>query len=122
MEVTRQNVEVYEWKQDTETGYSKKVKTKTVREVYDELRVILGEFPDGGDEYFMITTAVEGDLEWPSGDIVCFSVNGTSEGDYTHVEVHHGDRRQLVFLGKTFQGRDASWSFARRLADLLEMQ
>lgn len=115
-------VEVYEWEQRPD-GYLHKVRTKTIREVYDELREHLGEFPYGGEEYFDINNlGGVRNMEWPEGDIVCFSVNGSSEGDYTHVEVHGDGVRQLLFLGKTFSGRDASWAFARRLADMLEVQ
>lgn len=119
-----ERVEVYVWKKNEETGYLDKVRTKTVWEVYEELRAILGQYPDGGEEYFCVpaSAAVSDAAEWPDGDIVCFSVNGSSEGDYVHVEVHTAGRRYLIFLGKTFMGRDASWAFARRLADLLEVQ
>jgi hypothetical protein len=117
-----ESVAVYEWSESSPNGYLHKLRTKTVREVYEELRAILGEYPDGGEEYFSIAPSVRGEAEWPDGDIVSFSVNGSSEGDFVHVEVHRNGHRELVFLGKTFQGRDASWAFARRLADLLEIQ
>jgi hypothetical protein len=55
------------------------------------------------------------DAPWPEGQVIVGSVRGGSEGDYTHVEVHG----KLILLCKTFAGRDASWSFARRVADLL---
>ena len=117
----RPQIETQVWEPDAERpGYLKLVRTKTVREVFVELSAILGEFPEGGEEYFTITVLQDEDVEWPEGNIVCFSVNGSSEGDYSHVEVHHGEKRQLLFLGKTFAGRDASWAFARRLADILE--
>ena len=116
-----QRVEVYLWKR-TGDGYLGKVRAKTVSEVYDELRVHLGEYPDGGEEYFSVSVSTRSDREWPDGDIVCFSVNGSSEGDYVHCQVHYNGHHELIFLGKTFMGRDASWAFARRLADLLEIQ
>ncbi len=115
-------IEVYEWEKRGDDGYLYKARTKTVGEVYEELREVLGEYPDGGEEYFGLMVNLNGSMEWPEGNIVCFSVNGSSEGDYTHVEVHNGKERTLIFLGKTFMGRDASWAFARRLADLLEVQ
>jgi hypothetical protein len=116
-------IEVYEW-EPTPDGYLRKRRTKTVGEVYAELRAILGEYPDGGEEYFCMAygASPSSNREWPEGDIVCFSVNGSSEGDFVHVECHRNGSRELVFLGKTFMGRDASWAFARRLADLLEIQ
>jgi hypothetical protein len=52
---------------------------------------------------------------WPSGQVTVSSARGGSEGDYTHVEV----QGKLILLAKTFQGRDASWQFARDVADLL---
>jgi hypothetical protein len=63
-------------------------------------------------------------MEWPEGRIVCYSVNGTSEGDYSHVDVHgYGTGEYTpIYTGKTFMGRDASWTFARLLADILEIQ
>lgn len=117
------HVAVAEWKaRDDGSGILDKVRTKSIGEVYVELSAILGEFPDGGEEYFHVAVAAHRPDEWPAGEIVCFSVTGSSEGDYTRVEVHAGERRTLVFLGKTFMGRDASWAFARRLADILEVQ
>ena len=117
-----QNVEVYVWDRKVRPGYLTKVRTKTVGEVYDELRAILGDYPDGGEEYFSVSVSTRPDREWPDGDIVCFSVNGSSEGDYVHCQIHYNGHHELIFLGKTFMGRDASWAFARRLADLLEIQ
>lgn len=101
-------------------GYLQLVRDRTVGEVLDDLRTALGEYPDGGEEYFS-ASALGADRPWPNGRIVVFSVNGSSEGDYTHLEVHLPDgSRDLIALAKTFMGRDASWAFARRLADLLE--
>lgn len=114
-------IQVYEWER-RDDGYLHKIRTKPVGEVFRELNEALGEYPDGGEEYFSLMVGLDTLTPWPPGDIVCFSVNGSSEGDYTHVEVHHGGERRLIFLGKTFMGRDASWAFARRLADLLEIQ
>lgn len=116
-----ERVEVYEWRRNAQTGYLDKVRTKMIGEVHDELREILGEYPDGGEEYFSVMGSARDD-EWPEGDIVCYSVNGSSEGDYVHIDVQRDGKRQLVMVAKTFMGRDASWAFARRLADLLEIQ
>jgi hypothetical protein len=106
-----------------ENGYLKLVRRKTVREVYDELRAAVGEYPEGGEEYFIVTSWQcygDGGADWPDGRIVVYSVNGSSEGDYVHVEVARERERYPLLLAKTFAGRDASWAFARRLADLLE--
>lgn len=104
-------------------GYLRLERTRTVREVYDDLRAIVGEYPYGGEEYFSVSPITAGLLPWPEGRIVVFAVNGSSEGDYVHVEVqdvaYAGKRTQLM-LAKTLDSRDAAWAFARRLADLLE--
>lgn len=118
-------VETDVWRPDADRpGYLLHVRDRTVGEVYDDLRAIIGEHPDGGEEYFTLMSAAgarEASPLWPQGRIVVFSVTGSNEGDYVHVEVlDDGDgRRELVILAKTFAGRDASWAFARRLADLL---
>jgi hypothetical protein len=57
---------------------------------------------------------------WPKGRLAVWSARGGSEGDYTHVDVISEDgRTETILMAKTFQGRDAAWKFARRLADLL---
>lgn len=129
------SLDIYEYEKHLEMeGMLRHVRTKTIREVYDELREMLGEYPDGGEEYFSPSTTTDPKAEWPQGRIVCYSVNGTSEGDYSHVDVHgysHVDVQGYgsgvsalipIFTGKTFMGRDASWAFARLLADILEIQ
>jgi hypothetical protein len=115
-------VEVEVWESDPDRpGYLKLARTKTVGEVIDELREITGEYPEGCTEGYNVFPTLSRDLPWPTGRIVVFTVNGSSEGNYTHVEVQTGDgTSKLVLLGKTFDGRDASWAFARQLADLLE--
>lgn len=101
-------------------GYLQLVRDRTVGEVYDDLRAAVGEYPDGGEEY--LTAMVPRPAPWPRGRLAVFSVNGSSEGDYVHVEVHPEGtaERTCVLLAKTFEGRDASWAFARVVADLLE--
>lgn len=113
-------IETSVWEADGETGYLKRVRRKTIGEVYEELIGIVGREGPGHDEYLSMSIHGDSAAEWPDGEIVCFSVNGSSEGDYTHVEVHMGSERRLMFLGKTFDGRDASWAFARQLADIFE--
>lgn len=104
--------------------YSRVKRRKTVREVGDELKQALGVDQwgycshAGVEEYLSLG---DGDREWPDGRIIVYAVNGTSEGDYVHVEVQPtdgGDRVGMI-LGKTFQGRDAAWAAAREVADRL---
>lgn len=127
-------------------GYSRLARQKTVREVYEELRAILGHYPDGAEEYFSIgmyhTLDREtrgkhlsdderyevykrihgGDTPWPEGRIHISVVTGGSEGHYTHVDVHTPDGEIAdVFLCKTFMGWDAAWSFAKRLGEILQV-
>lgn len=112
------------WRPDPDRpGQSLHIRQRTLTEVYDDLRAYFGEYPVGGEEYFEIMLGVTGSSSWPRGGrVVVFSVNGSSEGDYTHVEHHDAaGSRTMLLLGKTFMGRDASWAFARRLADLLEV-
>src|SRR5262249_50391251 len=57
---------------------------------------------------------------WPvDARIVVFSVRGGSEGDYVHVEALADGNATLLLAAKTFMGRDAAWTAARRIADLL---
>lgn len=114
-------IDVTVWKDErSPEGYMVQERRKTVREVYDELVGIVGREGPGHNEYLSMSIHRDGDAEWPDGRIVCFSVDGSSEGDYVHVEVHNGDVRELMFLAKTFDGRDASWAFARQCADMFE--
>jgi hypothetical protein len=112
-------IDVCLWeKERSPEGYMILSRRKTCGEVMDELRKIVGEHGPGHDEY--LSLMLHRDEPFPEGRIVCFSVNGSSEGDYTHVEAHQDNERTLIFLGKTFDGRDASWAFARQLADIFE--
>ena len=100
-------------------GHCRLVRVKTVTEVFAEIRAVVGDRPEGAEEYLSVPIWIERDQEWPSGRIVVFAVTGASEGHYLHVEVLSPGGHQCVILGKTFQGKDAAWTLARRLADLL---
>lgn len=67
----------------------------------------------GCDEYLSIGTGY--DVPWPDGRIFVAPVVGGSEGHYVHVLVDG----KTVLLGKTFDGWEAAWAFARRLAEVL---
>jgi len=122
------------WVPDTtpgREGYLKEARRKTIGEVHAELLAVTGRHADGLDspvvdgaaEYFSVTTGVDPDREWPEGRIVAFAVTGGSEGHYVHVEVIggtvHARTAELLILGKTFEGPDAAWNLARRLAGIL---
>lgn len=122
-------VETQVWEPDTERpGYLRLVRPKTVREVYEELLAIVGTRSDygnsvdvqGAEEYFSVSIAAGEDGPWPDGRVVVFAVTGGSEGHYTHVEVLDCERQHhCLILGKTFQGFDAAWDLAKRLARIL---
>lgn len=95
---------------------------RTIHAVWRELKTALGPNPWGAEDHF--GPAGVADMLWPKGRIACFSVRGGSEGDYAHVEVlGQGAKgkptREPVLLAKTFNGREASWAFAKAIADLL---
>lgn len=115
-------VEPHVWEADpARPGYLKFVRSKTVREVLDEIVDVTGAYPKGCSEGLGLYPGVQSDKPWPlDGRLVVFSMNGSSEGDWVHVQVQMDRRFTGLLLGKTFDGRDASWEFARRLADLLE--
>jgi hypothetical protein len=117
--VTR--IETSLWEPDPERpGYLRHVRDRTIDEVYDLICEQVGPYPDGAEEYFSVSAA-NGVENWPvKARIAIFAVEGSSEGDYVHVEALNPDRTfESLFLGKTFAGRDAAWGFARRLADIL---
>lgn len=104
---------------------------RLVRDVYDELRRSLGELVD---EYFHIAssqteTPISGwsaglvsMATWPDRVrwIACYAVTGGSEGHYIHVDlIYYDKRRDLVFLGKTFQGMEHAQKIAAKCADEL---
>lgn len=116
-------VEPHVWEPDPDRpGYLRFVRSKTIREVLDEIVDITGPYPEGCGEGLGIYPGLyDVDFTWPrEGRLVVFSVNGSSEGDWVHVQVQDNGRFTGLLLGKTFDGRDRSWAFARRLADLLE--
>lgn len=118
--MTDPQVETQIWIPEADTGYSRLDSTKTVNEVFAEIRAIVGENPAGCDEYFNVSMAGRGDAPWPDGRIIVFPVTGGSEGHYVHVEVQDvTGESQLLLLGKTFDGWDAAWAFAKRLARIL---
>jgi hypothetical protein len=99
-------------------GCSRVARHKTIREVRDELRVILGENPEGAEEYFTGTHA-ELDHQWPDGRLVVFAATGSNEGHYVHVGVIAGTEYMPCLLGKTFAGWAAAHALAGRLAQIL---
>jgi hypothetical protein len=118
------------WEPDTERpGYLKHVRQRTVGEVYDDLQAALGirqsgpdfHLPDGCNEYFSLM--VPRGTDWPRNHrTVAYAVTGGSEGWYVHVSTidYNGTGgHQTLILGKTFDGWDEAWGFAKKLGELL---
>lgn len=103
-------------------GYVKVSGRKTIKDVFEELEKRLkaqGFYPD---EYFSNNNDSEKEGEKPFPEfrwISCFAVTGDSEGHYIHVEIIYCDeklnigRRDLMFLGKSFQGMDYAFEIAK---------
>lgn len=114
-------IETQVWTPDPDRpGYLKHTSTRTVREVADQIRAIVGESPEGCNEYFSARFGPDPDRLWPEGRTIAYPVTGGSEGWYIHVDViDPAGAIQNVLLGKTFDGWDAAWAFAKRLAAIL---
>lgn len=112
-------------------GYVKNEKPKTMQEVYEwvckELKkhntepYTVGPF----EEYFSNMHRYNErhtrshwplDYHW----IAVFAVTGGSEGHYVHVEAITGEKRELLFLGKTFRGMDNALAAVALLTKILE--
>ncbi len=102
-------------------GLLHRTRIKTVLEVFAEIRAVVGPEPRGAEEGLSVAPWIPADHTWPPGRIVVLAVTGGSEGHYVHVEILADRHCECVGLGKTFQGNDAAWALARRLADLLEV-
>jgi hypothetical protein len=103
-------------------GYLKLRGLKDVGEVYRELGAVVGDHPAGANEYFQPVAATRTAVPWPEGRIVVFVVTVGNEGHYTHVVVlADAGRHRPVLLAKTFDGFDAAWGFAQRIARLLDI-
>lgn len=103
---------------------------RIILNIYRDLVVVLGDMVD---EYFRLGGArqptpsepgfrLSGNDKWPTDCkwIACYAVTGGSEGHYIHVDVIRTDQsRDMVFLGKTFQGMEHAQKMAARLAEEL---
>jgi hypothetical protein len=107
-------IETDVWEENPEKkGYLRKVRNKTVKEVFDETVAFLKE-RDLYDEldYFSIShpwsiDAKKTDFPNPWRWIACYAVVGGSEGHYIHVDVIDTEgKREMIFIGKTFSGMD----------------
>lgn len=106
-------------------GYLDHVRNLTYDETLEAIKAAFGtkEEWDGAFDYFLAETRAEEQINQPVPDfnrVYVYSVTGSSEGDYIHIEMWltKGGRLPL-FTGKTFGGRDKAWEYARKLADIL---
>jgi len=88
---------------------------RTVGEVHKQLVERLGDMID---EYFHVANRydkspgfnITAESDWPEQGakwIACYAVTGSNEGHYIHVDCVYNDQtRDMIFLGKTFQGMD----------------
>lgn len=101
---------------------------RKIADIYCDLSESLkevGYYPDDGlsrmdymckeDYRQSLRDAVFPEHRW----IACFAVTGDSEGHYIHVEVVKDDSRELIFLGKTFQGMEHAYRIALVCARIL---
>ncbi len=74
------------------------------------------------DEYFSNMQRHYPSRKWPADYnwIACFAVTGGSEGHYVHVESITGDKRDLLFLGKTFGGMEQALEAVALLTNILQ--
>lgn len=74
------------------------------------------------DEYFSNMLRHHPSRQWPSQHrwIACFAVTGGSEGHYVHVEAIGDEKRELLFLGKTFLGMDNALEAVGLLTKILQ--
>lgn len=109
------------------------VEGRSIKEIGRELIAALHAYENLIDEYFTIasnspTHPMPGHRlnilsNWPDDVhwIACYAVRGSSEGHYIHVDLIRTDEsRDLVFLGKTFQGMQHAQLIAARCAELLD--
>jgi len=91
---------------------------KTLREVCEELRPVVGQDPEL--EHFAVEVLTDGDAFFPeSGFIACYAVAGGSEGHWVHVDAIRGQTAQPLFRAKTFGGLDHAIGIASRLTRAL---
>jgi hypothetical protein len=124
---TRIDTEV--WVPCPDSPYLHRERSRTIDEVHALLTATMTEphprYPEqvwieGADDGFSVWPFIDGHREWPVGRTIVYSIEGASEGDYVHVDsISRDGVLHPLLISKTFDGRDAAWAFARRLADLL---
>lgn len=103
-------------------GYVRHIGNRTVGEVFEELKTRLERENLLPDEYFHLAVGIDPEQVFPEYRwITCFAVTGSSEGHYIHVEAIKPDgKRELLLLGKTFEGLAFAYKVAYACAKHLE--
>lgn len=88
-------------------GYVRDLGPRSRKAIFEELEDRLIAASALPEEYFGLAALSNPSTAFPEHHwIACFPVTGDSEGHYIHVEAINHNSRELVFLGKTFQGFD----------------
>ncbi len=113
-------ITISRYKYDEELRKEIELPNRTIKEVYNDLCKALQE--DGIIDGYLAVMNHDFDYNQPFPDfqwISCFAVTGGSEGHYVHIEIIDGDKRTLLYLGKTFEGMDHAYKIAQKCAELL---
>lgn len=120
-------IEVYEPNPEN-PRYLRKARNKTMKEVLDDINKMLPYYVSDIEEvwdYFHISCRISQQCDVPFPEyrcIVVYVITGTSEGHYVHVDIiNKEEKRENIFLGKTFSGFNKAWDVARALALILEV-
>ena len=104
-------------------GYIVETIPETINGIYEYLSESMPD--DLVDEYFsnMARHNKRGGDPFPQeyNWIACYAVTGGSEGHYVHVDVITGDKRELLYLAKTFQGMGQALKIAAHLGKMLHV-
>jgi len=117
----------------TDDGYCVAEKAKTIRDVRDycvkELKKhtfvdVDGDTREVAEEGLSdMSHYMEPEMKlWPLNErIAVFYVTGGSEGHYVHVEALVNGKNLMLFLSKTFQGREGALRIVDALSKILEV-
>ena len=112
----RKTIELEEW-EPTGDGMLRYVQGQLISEIAKELAPHINHLVD---EYFSTDHEMKG-KRWPKNVrwVACYAVTGGSEGHYIHIDAIFDGQRQMIFLGKTFQGMQHAQKIANLCANLL---
>jgi hypothetical protein len=117
-----ETIEVEVWEPNPEKpGYLKQVGTRTIEEVFEQVKARIPKDLMDHMDYFMYSSR-DGKNEMPCGRwISAYPVIGDNEGHYVHVDViaiydpktgQQTKEREHIYTAKTFDGFDTAAEFA----------